>query len=74
MLAADALLTIITWLPEEIYYFLMVEGMAPQTTLQNISLRVAFQGLSLTNVFSTPIVYFIFNSGFRVSIVNLSLA
>ncbi|XP_067939471.1 QRFP-like peptide receptor [Watersipora subatra] len=74
MLAIDAFLTLCTWLPynimitsgSKILSKLGTERWARQTLL-------ALQCLLLTNSFSSPVVYFIFNPNFRADVKSLVL-
>lgn len=72
MLVVDSFLTLVTWLPYNIYPP-VIEAAArskadvyddPSADIRGFRILTA---LMLTNVFSTPIVYFIFNRHFRVS-------
>ena len=70
MLMIDAFLTLATWLPWNLY---MVIADSLGSTFSSIytereifSIGVVLTGVMLTNVFTTPIVYYIFNRNFRV--------
>ena len=72
MLVVDSFLTLVTWLPYNIYPP-VIEAAArsksdvyddPSADIRGFRILTA---LMLTNVFSTPIVYFIFNRNVRVS-------
>ena len=69
MLAVDAFLTVTTWLPYRIYDSLVVS--LYDNPYRNETLDIVYSVLTLlklTNAFTTPVVYFIFNKYFRVSI------
>ena len=68
MLVVDAFLTILTWIPEEIFYLMIVVSLEEHLEMKKqYTIAVVLQGLSLTNVFSTPIVYYLFNNNFKVN-------
>ena len=71
MLVVDAILTLITWLPASIYlavvHHIGASFFKAHTPIQLITITSCLIGLMMTNAFITPIVYFIFNSNFRVS-------
>ena len=72
MLVVDAILTLITWMPYNIYstVFQLSQVNTQYSRDEHIKGVQTFQILSilmLTNVFSTRIVYAIFNRNFRVS-------
>ena len=71
MLVIDAFLTLTTWLPVHLYVSVIGftgEQFYEAYTLKEILTTNAWLfGLMITNAFTTPIVYFIFNSNFRVS-------
>ena len=67
MLVIDAFLTILTWMPEEIFYLMVLGGFRLQDMKKHLIVVIVLQGLSLTNVFSTPIVYYLFNNNFKVN-------
>ena len=67
MLVIDAFLTILTWMPEEIFYLMVLGGFRLQDMKKHLIVVIVLQGLSLTNVFSTSIVYYLFNNKFKVS-------
>ena len=71
MLMIDTFLTLITWLPYHMYISI-AGGIKPSidntTNLKEVyTIKLFLTTVSLTNCFSTPIVYFIFNGNFRVS-------
>ena len=69
MLVVDSFATLLTWLPFNIYPAVVETlGLTKLDDSSNI-FRVfrVLTALMLTNVFSTPIVYFVFNTNFRVS-------
>ena len=67
MLVIDAFLTILTWMPEELFYLMVLGGFRLQDMKKHLIVVIVLQGLSLTNVFSTPIVYYLFNNNFKVN-------
>ena len=71
MLVIDAFLTLATWLPINIYITVIGSIGKPfyraHTWKQIFTIDACLFGLMMTNGFTTPIVYFIFNSNFRVS-------
>ena len=67
MLVIDAFLTILTWMPEEIFYLMVLGGFRLQDMKKHLIVVIVLQGLSLTNVFSTSIVYYLFNNNFKVN-------
>ena len=70
MLVIDAFLTLLTWLPYNIYPSIMENRNLMTSDMDTIQFRVTvfhvLTAMMLTNVFSTPIVYLIFNRHFRV--------
>ena len=68
MLVIDAFLTVLTWMPEVIYFLMIIGGFKEDMEAKIFwTISVVLQGLSLTNVFSTPIVYYLFNNNFKVN-------
>ena len=71
MLVIDAFLTLITWLPYNVYE-IIADGLGGDifdsyTTEQLDVMSRTLVVIVITNMFSTPIVYFTFNRHFRVS-------
>ncbi|XP_067942731.1 putative neuropeptide Y receptor 11 [Watersipora subatra] len=68
MLVVDAFLTLVAWLPQNLYFtiFTNYEAGFSEFTTQTFVLDACFAALISTNTFSTPIVYFIFNKYFRM--------
>lgn len=67
MLITDALVTCITLMPYQIYYAMyMYDADVYWTDTMSIVLGY----LMLTNVFSTPIIYFALNKSYRVRILH----
>ena len=75
MLVIDAFLTLLTWLPYNIYPSIMENRNLMTSDMDTIQFRVTvfhvLTAMMLTNVFSTPIVYLIFNRHFRVRTVYI---
>ena len=67
MLVIDAFLTILTWTPEVIFFLMDRTGGFKGSMKKYLTIVIVLQGLSLTNVFSTPIVYYVFNNNFKVN-------
>ena len=73
MLVIDAFLTLITWLPYQIFSAVYESSQSeiqytPEEIEDIVRIHQILTILMLTNTFSTPIVYFIFNRNFRVSL------
>ena len=68
MLVIDASVTLVTWLPFNLLYSISggVESLENLTTRQIFILDSLLLGLMMTNVFSSPVIYIIFNRAFRV--------
>ena len=72
MLMVDALLTLATWLPYTLYALIVAhidgfyDNYSPKTV---VSLEQSLFLLMMTNMFSTPVVYFVFNRNFRVTLL-----
>ena len=80
MLATDAIVTVVTWLPYcgyQIYEYGSDDGhrgiFQRYSLKQNFVPHAAFTGLLLTNCFTTPVIYYMFQSAFRVSIIKWAL-
>ena len=80
MLATDAIVTVVTWLPYcgyQIYEYGSDNGhrgiFQRYSLKQNFVPHAAFTGLLLTNCFTTPVIYYMFQSAFRVSIIKWAL-
>ena len=54
-------------MPEELFYLMVLGGFRLQDMKKHLIVVIVLQGLSLTNVFSTPIVYYLFNNNFKVN-------
>ena len=71
MLVVDAFMTVLTWLPYYLFYSITLSFFshirASYSERQTFALDVFMFALIMTNAFSTPIVYFVFNRHFRVS-------
>lgn len=65
MLVIDAFLTLFTWMPLKVYYAFNGSDVFSK---EAFIVKVVLSSLFATNVFTTPIVYFIFNKYFRVSV------
>ncbi|XP_067943408.1 rhodopsin-like [Watersipora subatra] len=70
MLAVDALLTLIAWLPRNFYFAIFANSDAGwrENTLGTFIEDACLAALSSTNAFCTPIVYLIFNKYFRMDV------
>ena len=68
MLVIDASVTLVTWLPFNLLYSISggVESLENLTIRQIFILDSLLLGLMMTNVFSSPVIYIIFNRAFRV--------
>ena len=71
MLVVDAFLTLVTWLPSNVYSSMAETSQVNVNySLEQLQMLIkVFQFLTvlmLSNAFTTPIVYFIFNKNFRV--------
>ena len=69
MLAVDAAVALITWSPY--FIWLMILGNPPVHNLEYLITRFAFSLFTivyLINTVITPIIYYIFNSDFKVSL------
>ena len=77
MLVIDALLTVATWLPYNLClavtasYGVEIYKMYTLRTL--LTVDAVLKGVMFTNAFSTPVVYFIFNKHFRVSMFSTKI-
>ncbi|XP_067942590.1 rhodopsin-like [Watersipora subatra] len=71
MLAVDALLTLITWLPFNIFLVFDSEPLLDKNASRYLITEVTLYMLMGTNAFSTPVVYFIFSKNFRHDVVLL---
>ena len=71
MLVFDAVLTVTTWLPFNLYLAISAgfgySFLQMYTIRQVLTMEAILRGIMLTNLFSTPVVYFASNSNFRVS-------
>ena len=67
----DAFLTLVTWLPKALYWPIIQhlgDSLYDTHSWHTIlTVEEVLLAIMLTNMFSTPIVYFLFNRGFRVS-------
>lgn len=70
MLAIDAGVTIATWLPSIILSALSMTQTLPEAIQVKLKGQVVFlaMGLQTANVFTSPVIYFLANRAFRVSI------
>lgn len=70
MLVVNAFLTLSTWLPFNLYIAILenhIEEFWNKYTLRQLfTMDTVLIGVLLTNAFTTPIVYYIFNRHFRV--------
>ena len=71
MLVVDAMVTLATWLPHNIYTA-ATEALGDDLYVIYTERHVwvmdtVFSALMATNAFSTPVIYFIFNKQFRVN-------
>ena len=73
MLVVDAFLTLVTWIPISLYAsvveIIQLDDYSFEQLQRLIKVYQFLKVLMLTNAFTTPIVYFIFNKNFRVSLV-----
>ena len=67
----DAFLTLATWLPYNLYVTILEnhidEFLKKYTGRQIFAMDATLVGIMVSNAFTTPVVYFIFNQHFRVS-------
>ncbi|XP_067942536.1 substance-K receptor-like [Watersipora subatra] len=73
MLAIDALMTLLAWVPR-MMYFLILSNSKKEWVKNGMSIFIqdaSLAALMSTNVFSTPIIYFIFNTYFRMDVKML---
>ena len=73
MIGIDGLLTVTTWLPYNLYLAITASYGLEFFTMYSIQtvliVEAILKGIMFTNAFSAPVVFFIFNSHFRVNIL-----
>ena len=69
MLVVDAFLSLLAWLPQDLYFALLSDADAELSMYDTnlLTIDASLAALISTNAFTTPVVYLIFNENFRVS-------